>query len=1020
MVYFACNLKVLGIKKGMVINMNLAGLWEFCLDKEKTGIDRGLFHQSLEDTIVLPTTTSEALKGKDSGAREIGCLTDPYLFEGYAWYSKIIEIETAEATGSEEKSAETEAIRTETKEAIKTVKTEEKTEAYKADYHKQYQFIMERTRISHVWVDGIKVGSQDSLCTSHKYDLTQYLTKGRHRLTVMIDNTSYKTRGGHMTSPDTQTNWNGILGDILLKETVGASIAKVVVTPSRINKEAYVFMEVSGKKAGKYQVTVICECKCLKIQEQPEDSLSLSNLPAQPEFEMVGVLFPKTFDIYIEKENTKQTISFEYSLGKTVFEWDEYQPNIYTMRINIADGDTEADTVVTQFGLRDFTSQGLDLQCNGKSIFLRGKHDGLIFPMTGYAPMGLNDWLKVFTTVKSYGINHYRFHTCCPPKAAFLAADYLGIYMEPELPFWGTVAEKGEEYYNGEEREYLVNEGFRILEEFGNYPSFVAFSMGNELWGSKSAINSIMGGFKKKDRRHMYTQGSNNHQFVPSILENDDFFSGVRFSKNRLFRGSYAMCDAPQGHVQMDMPNTLVNYDEMILPKEIMEETEANKGGTIQIQYGTGVKEVKAEEGEEIIIPNVPVISHEIGQYETSPNFDEIKKYTGVLKARNFQVFQERLEEKGLFGYWKDYFMASGHLAGECYQRELESALNSRLLSGFQILDLQDFSGQGTALIGILDAFLDNKGTVSRREWTSYCSDAVLLPCFEKFVYTSGEIFHAKVKLRYYNPKIISARKVAIYLNEKEVDSFEFQEINSRGLFELGEMELIIPQVTEPSKMKIEFEIVGENIRKSYDLWVYPPLSMKAVVDNYNKSEDLIIITDLRVTLDALSAGKKVLYFPDKANSNSIAGTYATDFWCYPMFRSISESVNRAIPVGTLGLLIDNKHPALKNFNTDFYSSPQWYHIVNASSSTILDHIKIKPIVRTIDNFERNHNLGLLYEMNVESGKLLVCTANLLALSDKVEAAWLLKSLLDYMDSTVFFPEEKISIDELKKCFEIK
>ena len=71
---------------------------------------------------------------------------------------------------------------------------------------------------------------------------------------------------------------------------------------------------------------------------------------------------------------------------------------------------------------------------------LRGKHDGLIFPKTGYAPTDVNEWLRVLGIAKSYGINHYRFHTCCPPDAAFTAADLLGIYMEPELPFWGTIA----------------------------------------------------------------------------------------------------------------------------------------------------------------------------------------------------------------------------------------------------------------------------------------------------------------------------------------------------------------------------------------------------------------------------------------------------------------------------------------------------------------------------------------------------------------------------------------------------
>ena len=73
-------------------------------------------------------------------------------------------------------------------------------------------------------------------------------------------------------------------------------------------------------------------------------------------------------------------------------------------------------------------------------------------------------------------------------------------------------------------------------------------------------------------------------------------------------------------------------------------------------------------------------------------------------------MFKERLEEKGLIDKVDMYFKASGKLAAECYKGELETAFRSNELAGFQLLDLQDFSGQGTALVGILDAFMDNKG----------------------------------------------------------------------------------------------------------------------------------------------------------------------------------------------------------------------------------------------------------------------------------------------------------------------
>lgn len=64
--------------------------------------------------------------------------------------------------------------------------------------------------------------------------------------------------------------------------------------------------------------------------------------------------------------------------------------------------------------------------------------------------------------------------------------------MEPELPFWGTIAAKGEDGYNEEEQDYLINEGIRIIKEFSHHPSFVMMSLGNELWGNRERLGEII------------------------------------------------------------------------------------------------------------------------------------------------------------------------------------------------------------------------------------------------------------------------------------------------------------------------------------------------------------------------------------------------------------------------------------------------------------------------------------------------------------------------------------------------
>ncbi|MFT3950568.1 MAG: beta-glucuronidase [Oscillospiraceae bacterium] len=643
---------------------NIGGEWQFFMGAQEGG--ETVLPAAFTDTMMLPGTTSSARKGEKSDKREVGYLTDEYPFEGFVWFQRTVDLRFAAG--------------------------------------KNLFLFLERTRITTLFVDGAEIGTRESLCTPHRYDLTAF-AGGVHTLVIRVANIGYKTRGGHLTSPDTQTNWNGITGRIELQAFGGAYLTDVKVTASAQTKSARITAKAVGAESGVLTVSAACGDK----HTAPD---------ARVEF-------------------ASPDIAFDYFFGEDALLWDEYAPDFYTLRIAL-----NGDVFETAVGLRDFKAAGDKFTVNGRKTFLRGKHDGMIFPRTGYAPTEVGEWLRVMKTAQDYGMNHYRFHTCCPPEAAFIAADMLGIYMEPELPFWGTIAAPGEEQYNEAEQAFLISEGLAMLREFGNHPSFCMISMGNELWGNPARINEIMGILKQSDDRPLYTQGSNNFQFIPNALENDDFFCGVRLSKNRLIRGSYAMCDAPLGHVLTEKPSTAKDYDSVIA-MPAAEETTA--GGKLLIQYGTTMKEVDASEATEGFNPTIPIVTHEIGQYETYPDYRSIEKFNGVLKAKNLEVFRERLTKAGLLELADDYFKASGALAVACYQEEMEAVFRSKLLAGFQILDIQDFTGQGTALVGVLDAFMESKGLVSPEAWRSFCSDAVLTARFDSYVYESEAEFHAKI-----------------------------------------------------------------------------------------------------------------------------------------------------------------------------------------------------------------------------------------------------------------------------------
>lgn len=931
----------------MIAKISLEGTWQFQLDEDKRGLK-----EQLNDTIALPGTTSYARKGKRNQAALADSLTDEYAFEGWAWYSRTVDI-PAEHAGS------------------------------------TIMLYLERTRVTTVWIDGIELGTQNSLCAPHLYNVTDRLTTGNHTITIRVDNTNYPTKGGHMTSRDTQTNWNGITGRMELQFFGAAYLEDVRTIPNFTDRS----VNIKAKLVGAWEGT-------LNVSAASVNG-TIRHVAATNSYQVSG-----------------GELELHYSLGEDALLWSEWEPNLYTLQLALNQKDGTMDVHESTFGLRNFKAEEGHFTINGAKTFLRGKHDGLIFPLTGFAPTTVEEWLQVLETAKSYGINHYRFHTCCPPDAAFEAADRLGIYMEPELPFWGTVTDETYDNHHAEEQQYLIEEGYRILKAFGNHPSFVMMSLGNELWGSKERIDDILRDYKAFDNRPLYTQGSNNFQFVPVILEHEDFYCGVRFSRDRLIRGSYAMCDAPQGHVQLGPQGTLIDYDDAIVPPANGETSNdgLEQGGTIQIQYGTEAKTVKADAAEGELVPHIPVISHEIGQFQTYPDFNEIAKYTGPLKARNFELFKQRLEENGLDHLAEKYHVSSGHLAVESYKEELEAAFRSKRLAGFQLLDLQDFSGQGTALVGVLDAFMESKGLISPEEWRTFCSDAVLLARFPKYNYKAEECFEAAIQLRYLRPEPLSGFTLQWELtagDEWLVSGEAVASADGPGDFvEIGQITFTLPAVQAMTKTTLHLRIAGTDIRKSYDLWIYPN---QVAIDK----SGVFLFEELTGEAAALlKKGERVVLMPKPDRlANAIEGTYCVDFWCYPMFRSISESMNKPVPVGTMGLLIEQEHPLFKLFPSEMYSTEPWRQIVENSRSVILDGTEraLQPIVQTIDNFERNHKLGMVFECRVGAGSLLVCAVDAELAGETLEGRQFLHSLFQYVRSEDFRPQASLELSRLQE-----
>ncbi len=539
------------------------------------------------------------------------------------------------------------------------------------------------------------------------------------------------------------------------------------------------------------------------------------------------------------------------------------------------------------------------------------------------------------------------------------------MYWQAQLPIWGVFTE--------DVKTALMPEGLRILEELGNHPSFVMFGLGNELTGSREVMDSVVEELRDNDSRHLFTQGSNNYFFDPKVGATDDFWATMRTAKGNKFnvRGAYTTGDGGRGIIQVGAPGTQHDYSAAI----------------------DGI--------------SLPVIGHEVGQFSVFPNFKEIEKYTGVFKARNFEIFRNRLDQAGMLDQADDFFRASGQLSAICYRQEIEIALATPGFGGFDLLDLQDFPGQGSALVGILDAFMDSKGIITPEKWREFCAPQVLLARFDHYTWTNDQSFEAKLQLANYGATDVSAPLDWQFSDAdgKILQSGALSAVSAEqgGLRDLGSISFSLREISAPTKLILKLSLRGTEIQNHYPVWVYP-----AEIDTTPPAGVTLTQKLDRPTFEKLAQGGRVVFSPPPGSSvKSIQGGFISNFWGWWHGKNVPT---------TTGFLCDPAHPALRGFPTEYHTNWQWFHLLKGSQPAVLQGLmKGKPIVQMIDNKVRSNKLGLIFEFRVGEGKLLVCMADLTDEPSQPEARQLLRSLLDYAASDDFDPDETISQAELSR-----
>ncbi|MGV8096390.1 MAG: sugar-binding domain-containing protein [Mangrovibacterium sp.] len=892
------SVSILGVSGRIekVHSVPLSGEWELCLDSMKQDIPQLDFNLKVR----LPGTLDEAGIGKQLSMlpemkREVMLhLQRKHEYIGRAWYRKMISV-PASATGK--------------------------------------KAILKLERVlwrSTVFIDGKPVGSDHSLSVPHLYDLTEFLSPGMHELLICIDNTRQfelnKDNMAHAYTNETQIMWNGILGEFQVDFYPVPPLKNVQIFPDLQNRT------VHARVQGEFGV---------------KDEIRLSVRT-----------FPGNKLVAQKQSGIEQEGKYQIELERNIESWSEFSPVLYQLETSLIRNGKKVSSRTDKFGFRSLEAKGKKLMLNGEPLFLRGTLECSIFPLTGHPPVEADEWQRIFKTVRSYGLNHIRFHSWCPPEAAFSAADRTGFYLQVELPNWNTSFGK-----DSASVSFIESEARRIIAEYGNHPSFCLMSMGNELQGDFGKLHDLVNELKNLDNRHLYTTTSftfeKGHGKSPEPV--DDYLI-TQYTDSGWVRG--------QGVFDSNDPN--FNTD-----------------------YSRAVKHL-----------TVPLITHEIGQYSVYPDLNEIEKYTGILDPLNFKAIHNDLQKKGLLHLADDYLMASGKLAALLYKEEIERALKTDGISGFQLLDLHDFPGQGTALVGLLNAFWESKGIIEPDEFRQFCSEVVPLIWMDKAVYKNTDSLKVEIGLANYSAtmhnKTLKLELVYAKDHVLHQEKIRIREIPVGQTSGWGRFVISLGHIREALQLTLRLSVEGTGYSNSWPVWVYPDSEVIA------ESKTVVITRSFDEAGNALRAGKKVLLNPRPADLSGLEGKFVPVFW---------SPVHFPDQPGTMGLLIDPAHPAFELFPTEFHSNWQWWNLCKQSKTLDINGFPVTSLVRVIDNFYKNRNLTNLFEAKVGDGKLLFSSMDLLN-SPAPEVRQLLRSIIHYMESGNFNPQTTIDFEELKGRFE--
>ncbi|WP_022873006.1 sugar-binding domain-containing protein [Nesterenkonia alba] len=934
--------------------LDLAGHWRCRLDPESVGeleqwfrapladdvvevsLPGSLQHQGIGDQITLETPWTGGIVDRSffteeryAPYREPGKISVPFwlqpevYYQGAAWFQR--EIEVPQSWDGREVLLSLERVHWE----------------------------------STVWIDEHRVGAERSLSTAHRHVLGR-LAPGCHRLTIRVDNRAVVDVGpnAHSVSDHTQGNWNGIIGELSLTAVPAARLSRVRVFPDLARSSALVKVDINTETPGVQKGQVRVSARRRDLEGAPT----------------IGpVCAPFTVDYGRDLAERGLTaggehLDIELPLGPEAATWDEFRPALYDLDVELVaetHGVEHRDWSSTVFGLREVGVEGTQVTVNGRRTFIRGTLESCVFPLTGYPPTDVGPWREIMETARTAGLNLLRFHSWCPPEAAFLAADETGMYLQVEGPIW---ANQGAAVGEGRPVDgFLHEETRRILRDYGNHPCFLMMAHGNEPGGRDAEfLSAWVEGWRREDPRRLYTTGAG----WPAVEQND--FDNI--PQPRAHRWGEGL----DSRLNAAAPETLTDYGEWVASR-----------------------------------PR-PIISHEIGQWCAYPDLAERSKYTGLMRPKNFDIFADFLEQAGMADQAQDFLRSSGELQALCYKEDIETALRTEGFGGFHLLGITDFPGQGTALVGVLNAFWESKGYCTPEEFSRFCGPTVPLARLPRRIFRQGESLVFEAQIAHFGPTPLQA-DLTWSLRTPQGEARAEGPV-ARGIAvpigngtRWGPVAVPLESFEDPEQLSLVLTLEsddGARYENDWPLWVYPEES--AGTHAAPSAEEVHVTSELdEAVRRAESGGRVLLELPPEAVQNDVALGFTPAFW------------NTAWTGGqaphTLGLLHDPAHPLFGEFPTRGSTDWQWWELLHGATAMRLEGLpqSLRPLVQPIDTWFEARRLGALFEARIGAGRLVVTSLNIAPGQGRLAAQQFRRSLLAYMAGPQFDPQTTLDADQL-------